>query len=376
MTFGSLLTILILTKVKEFKYIKDKLAYIKTFEKDMLTLITEKLYFSSNLCPELFRELFKFFAKSDITLIDGLSFFESFPFLIKKDDFNTAKAFLFYFAYRTKTYKSPMVKELLSQIFQKADITDAEEYLEFCMYCFYKGLYYIEKRNFFIATYLFCTAVQIGLNNQENIIIFNEFSLQMIRCLCFLKLLCDFDIKDCLFKKAEYKSYMSDKIDYEDMDNCLDFLKNDKVTLDTFEAFIGANKNLVSNYRLNGLKKEALEMLILKKIRENIKIFKKIKLSKLSQLMNIKFDELMRVIKKKCLEGELNVKYDEENDTIEVFDVDPGMNERMKKTQELYKNLIEASKFNFITLRDKKLLDLHDIPHVIQINPLPEDDDF
>ena len=69
------------------------------------------------------------------------------------------------------------------------------------------------------------------------------------------------------------------------------------------------------------------------------------------------------------------MKYDEENDIIEVFDVDPGMNERMKKTQELYKNLIEASKSNFISLRDKKLLDLHDIPHVIQINQFDDDDD-
>ena len=351
------------------------MAYLKTFEKDILTLITENFYFSSNLCPELFRELFKFFAKSDILLQDGLSFFESFPFLIKKDGFNTAKAFLFYFAYRTKAYGSPMVKELLSQIFPTANITDGDVYLEFCMYCFYKGLYYIEKRNFFIATYLYCTAVQIGLNNQENLIIFNEFSLQMIRCLCFLKILCDFDIKNCLFKKAEYKSFMNDKVDDEDIDNCLDFLKNDKVTFDTFEAFIGANKKNILNYKLSGLKREAEEMLILTKIRENIKIFKKIKLSKLCQLTNIKFEELLRVIKKKCLEGELNVKYDEENDIIEVFDVDPGMNERMKKTQELYKNLIEASKSNFISLRDKKLLDLHDIPHVIQINQFDDDDD-
>jgi hypothetical protein len=366
---------LVLVKFKQFKYFKDKLAYLKTFEKDILTLITENFYFSSNLCPELFRELFNFFAKSDILLKDGLSFFESFPFLIKKDGFNTAKAFLFYFAYRTKAYGSPMVKELLSQIFPTANITDGDEYLEFCMYCFYKGLYYIEKRNFFIATYLYCTAVQIGLNNQENLIIFNEFSLQMIRCLCFLKILCDFDIKDCLFKKAEYKSLMSYKVDDEDIDNCLDFLKNDKVTFDTFEAFIGANKKNILNYKLSGLKKEAEEMLILTKIRENIKIFKKIKLSKLCQLTNIKFEELLRVIKKKCLEGELNVKYDEENDIIEVFDVDPGMNERMKKTQELYKNLIEASKSNFISLRDKKLLDLHDIPHVIQINQFDDDDD-
>jgi hypothetical protein len=85
MEYGSLIAFLVLVKCKEFKYFKVKMAYLKSFEKDLLTLITEQFYFSSNLCPELFRELFKFFAKSDILLQDGLSFFESLPFLIKKE---------------------------------------------------------------------------------------------------------------------------------------------------------------------------------------------------------------------------------------------------------------------------------------------------
>ena len=266
---------------------------------------------------------------------------------------------MFYFAYRTKRYNTPMVKELLSQVFLNAAITEGEEYLEFCMYCFYKGLYYIEKKNFFIATYLYCTAVQIGLNNKENIIIFNAFSAQMIRSLCFLKELVDYKIASFLFKKEDYKNFINDKIEYEDMDNCLDYLKNDKVSLDTFEAFVVSNKDTILKYKLSGLKKEAEEMIIVKKIRDHLKIFKRIKMAKLAELTNIGFNDLMRVIKKKCLEGELNLKYDEENDIIEVFDVDPGMKERVEKMQELYKNLIEANKSNFISLRDKKLLDMH-----------------
>ena len=322
-------------------------------------LITEELYDSSNICSIFFRELFNFYAKSDVSINEGLLFFSSFPFLVKKPNFNTLKSFLFYFAYRTHKFSSPMVKELLSQPFLKANIKDSDEYVEFCMYCFYKGLYYIERKNFFMASYLYCSAVEPGLSDEnEDFVALNDFSLQMIRSLCFLKVLSCFDIKNILFKNKriiDYENPLKDKIQYEDIDNCLDFLKNDNVSLSTFHAFIAGNKNLCSNYKLKGLKNEAEEMLFLKEIKENLKIYKKIKISKLAALANIPLDTLMKVMKKKCITGELNVKYDEENDTIEVFEVDPGMKENIKKMQDLYKDVLEANKTNFINSKDKQL---------------------
>ena len=42
-----------------------------------------------------------------------------------------------------------MVKELLSQELLAEEITDPKVYLDFCMYCFFKGLYYIEKKIIF-----------------------------------------------------------------------------------------------------------------------------------------------------------------------------------------------------------------------------------
>ena len=53
-------------------------------------------------------------------------------------------------------------------------------------------------------------------------------------------------------------------------------LKNDKVSLDTFEAFVVSNKDTILKYKLSGLKKEAEEMIIVKKIRDHLKIFKRI----------------------------------------------------------------------------------------------------
>ena len=158
-----------------------------------------------------------------------------------------------------------MVKELLSQELLTAEITDPKVYLDFCMYCFFKGLYYIERKNYFLATYLFCTPVKMGLNNYlENIIVFNEYSIQMIRALCFLKGLTDFDITNYLFKEKSRFSSFEEKTKYEDIDDCLAFLRKERIDYDNFSHFIKNNKDMYQDYKLIGLKNEAREMLILK----------------------------------------------------------------------------------------------------------------
>ena len=52
------------------------------------------------------------------------------------------------------------------------------------------------------------------------------------------------------------------------------------------------------------------------------------------------------------------MKYDEETDVLEVLDVDPGKLEKVKKTQEIYKEVLEGNKNIFISTRDKKLQEM------------------
>ena len=328
---------------------------------DLIELITYDLFDKEGTCLEILREYFEFCAiNEELLLEEGINFFSSFKNFIKNQKFNSLKTFLFYLAYQAKKFGSPMVKELLSQELLTAEITDPKVYLDFCMYCFFKGLYYIERKNYFLATYLFCTPVKMGLNNYlENIIVFNEYSLQMIRALCFLKGLTDFDITNYLFKEKSRFSSFEEKTKYEDIDDCLAFLRKERIDYDNFSNFIKNNKDMYQDYKLIGLKNEAREMLILKKIKENLKFYKKIKLAKLAQKTNIEFNMIIKIIKKKCISGELNVKYDEESDILEVFDIDPGMKENVKKTQDLYKSIIEGNKNYFINLRDKKLNELN-----------------
>ena len=378
LTIGSLRTFYFILINNDFKTANNKLQILNDFKKNLIELITYELSEKDSICLNILREYFEFYAEYNL-LNDGLKFFEKYPDFIKTPKFTSVKTFLFYFAYQTKKFTSPMIKELLSQKLLNAEITKPKEYLDFCMYCFFKGLYFIEKKNYFMATYLYCSVVHMGLTNSyEELYIFNEFSIQMVRALWFLKGLSDFDITNYLFKSKSRIAKLSDeKMQFENIDECLAYLRKDKIDLDIFNNFIKNNKDIYNDYKLIGLKNEAIEMLTLLKIKENLKMYKRIKLTKLSQIIKIEFNNLIKVIKKKCMEGELNLKYDEESDIIEVFDVDPGMKENVKKSQDLYKNIIEGNKNYFINLRDKKLKQLNhegNLNENMIINAYDEDD--
>ena len=110
-----------------------------------------ELYQSGNICILLLREYFEIFSHFEELFREGLKFFQQFPDLIKSQKFNSIKAFLFFFAYQTNKFSSPMVKELLSQELINAKINDREEYLDFCVYCFH---YFLNRNFFYLNIYL------------------------------------------------------------------------------------------------------------------------------------------------------------------------------------------------------------------------------
>ena len=287
-----------------------------SFKNELTQLITLELFNKfSEEALDVLRHFFKFYASNEEYLIEGLKFFSLFPNIIKIQKFNSVKAFLFYFAY--------------------------------------------QKKNYFMASYLYSVAVSMGVrNNYEDCKIFNNFSLQMLRSLCFLKSLTDFDIKNFLSKEGNRMMHSENElllIKYEDINVYFNYILKEKNELESLTTLIKSNKDLLKDHKLKGLKNEAEEALIYKKIKDTLYLYKKIKMGKLSQKCQVEFNDLMKVIKKKVMSGELNIKYDEVTDEIEVFDVDPGLKERVQKTKELYNKIIEANKNLFITLRDRKI---------------------
>ena len=78
-------------------------------------------------------------------------------------------------------------------------------------------------------------------------------------------------------------------------------------------------------------------------------------MSKIATFKQLEVKDIMRVLKRKVLEGEINIKYDESEDIIETFDLDPGLKERVKKTKDLYEKILEGNKNMFLNIKTKKL---------------------
>ena len=309
----------------------------------------------------ILRIYFKFYANHEEYYIEGLKFFSKFPELLKNQSFNSVKAYLFYFAYQLRNYSSQDVKELLNQNLLNAIIEDNKTYLDFCMYCFYRGLYFIERKDFYMASYYYCSAVSIGLKgNRNNIKLFNGFNCQMIRSLCCLKFLTDFNVVNALFKDSRfnrsYEEYLL--IDHQDISLCLDFIKEHKTELNDFKTFILKDINF-ENCALKGLINAAEEEIMFKVIKQNLKMYKRTRVARISTLTQLDYSVIMKILKKKVLEGEINVKYDESEDIIEVLDVDPGLKEKVKKTKDLYEKIMEGNKNLFLNVKNHKFEELN-----------------
>jgi len=335
---------------------KEKLEYLASFKPELLKFLTPLNYelFSKEV-SFLLHQFFIFYATYEDYYIEGLKFFSSFGEILKEEKFNTMKAYLFYFAYQAKRYNSKEVKNILSQTLINANITDNKSYLDFCMYCFYRGIYYLERKDYYMTSYYYCIAVQMGLK-LKTVKLLNGFSSQMIRSLCFLKILTNFKIKEALNKEQRFRQFdESSMIDHQDIPFCLNFINKHKVDLKDFKEFVKEEEDNIKNCSLQGLKRAAEEELIFKILKEVLSVYKRIKMTKIAQLKQLEVKDIMRVLKKKVLEGEINVKYDESEDIIETFDVDPGFKERVKKTSELYEKIVDGNKNMFLTIKNKKM---------------------
>ena len=108
--------------------------------------------------------------------------------------------------------------------------------------------------------------------------------------------------------------------------------------------------------------KAAEEEIMFNTIKEKLKIFKRTRISKISTLTQLDYNDIMKILKKKVLEGEINVKYDESEDIIEVIDADPGLKEKVKKTKDLYEKIMEGNKNMFLNLKNNKFEELNGKP--------------
>ena len=229
------------------------------------------------------------------------------------------------------------------------------------MYCFYRGLYFIEHKDYYMACYFYCYAVNMGLKtSQRGIKLLNGFTCQIIRSLCFLKFMTNFKVSFVLFKDQRFRRNFEDYllIDHQDVSFCLDFIKEDKTDIKSFSEFKKKNLDNFNDCRLKGLMRAAEEEIIFSEIKKILKVYKRIRIAKIVQKTQLNLGDIMKILKKKVIEGEINIKYDESEDIIEVFDIDPGLKERVEKTKQFYEKIIEGNKNMFLNIKNNKIDEL------------------
>lgn len=85
----------------------------------------------------------------------------------------------------------------------------------------------------------------------KKLYIFNEFSIQIIRALWLLKDLSDIDITDYLFEsQSRITKLIEEKMQLENIDECLTYLRKDKIDLNSFNSFFKNNKDIYNDYKL------------------------------------------------------------------------------------------------------------------------------
>lgn len=222
------------------------------------------------------------------------------------------------------------------------------------MYCFYKGLYILSQKNYYMTSYLFSTAVSIGFKSRGRGDIFlNYFNLQMLRYLSFLQFLSDFDV--CSSISDSRKGFAKEeKLGDDSIDTYLAFIKEDSKNYELFKAFVNKIQTEIVEYKLMGVMNAAKDEIIFKKIKESLSVYKKVKLSKVATEIGIEFPECLNILKKKVMEGKINIKYDEIEDIIEIKELDPGAQKAINDSKEMYKEFINANKNLFILTKNRK----------------------
>lgn len=335
----------------------DFARFLEKIQQEVMPLVTSlTIEKCGSKVGKLLRCYFKHFASKTSLHSNGLNFFSQFDFAIKNLEFNPIKNYLLYFAYQLNNLEHPLIKELLSQHLIKAGIYDSGSYLDFCMYCFYRGMIYIENKNFFMASYYFSVVLDMGFNSVDKGIILNNFVQQMIKMLFFLKYLSDFNLSEVLFKEERIEGFSKDSFNTgdESIDKYLKRIKADPLSLKDFQDFCKDYNDEIKNFKLLGLKNAAEDEIKFNIIKNYISDYKRIKLAKVVSEIGLQFDDVLRILKKNVVEGRINIKYDEIDDIIEVFDIEVGLKKNCEENQKIYKIFIESNKNLFVQLKLKK----------------------
>lgn len=297
---------------------------------------------------DLFRSIFKYFFDKNLYK-QGYDYFKQFTNFIKYPKFNSIQAFVLYFAARLQNYSDQIIQDLLRAFLVQGNINDYELYGDFCMFCFYKGTYFLEKRDYLLAAYIYLTSVNLAFSIHETVLL-NAFQTVMIKRLFFILGILEYNPFNEFIKVKH--TYLSKEID---LYKYLKYMKDCKFNkIQEFSQIISDLSESIQKTDLKGLVDLCYKEVFLRNIKDILYNYKRIRGGVLADLIKKDLEEVLYVLKEKTMEGKISVKYDEVNDVIEVIDLDLGNEQFVERSKLLYQTLLDALKETHISLKKNK----------------------
>ena len=306
----------------------------------------------------LFRKYFQFFADKK-KYIEGKKYFLQFKQMLPKIGFHPFKGYILFFSYLSKDYSE--IDDILYQIMISANFVSRMQSLDFSLYSFYKGEILLNRKNFIFASLSFCYCVANIMNNKEWIM--DVFQIECIKRLCLLNDLLPKDIAnsiDNIFSRFQRIKGFKELIPYLEYNE-----KKEKNKHKLLEVFIGNNKKELKKDNILGLAKIALKELKFKYIQNYLRKYKRIKMSKLSNITEIEYPILKNILEWYVCNDKINIKFNEEDDVIDIYDVETG--ENLEEIKKFYEYLNQVS-------YELCIYDKEKIAYTKEINSLTNDE--
>lgn len=318
-------------------------------------LITEEIYSKdSELVQAIFRIYFALYSNM-MYYKDGYNFCKEFLHLLPRTKYSNIKGYFLFFAYQLKNFSE--IDDVMNTNLIETSYRSQEESNDFCLYTFYKGLIHLIKEEYVMAAFSFMMCIVPFTKHLPSIIDFLQ--IESFKRLCFLLHLVDNEFKPMILNILKYLEMLKHSPKLNCFFELLDLNRNPHIVI---ENFINSKKTFLRSNNLYGIAKKALWETRFKAVADVLCKYKRIKLTKVSNMVNIKMQNVVKVLEMNVAKNRINVRYDEVDDILDVIKCNGNNPDSFEELKRYYQYLISACQdlftYDMTKINEKKRFEM------------------
>lgn len=296
-------------------------------------IITEEIYSSyTEHVNDIFRLYFTLYSNT-MYYNDGYNFCKEFLHLLPRTKYSTIKGYFLFFSYQLKNFTE--IDDIMCTTLTETNYTSQIESNDFCLFAFYKGLIHLMHEDYVMASFSFMMCILPFTKHLPSIIDFLQ--IESFKRLCFLLHLVDEEFKPMIFNMLRYLDVMKHCPKLAPFFELIDLTRNPYMIV---ENFINTKKTFLRSNNLYGIAKKTLWESRFKAVAEVLRKYKRIRLTKLSNMVNIKKENVVKVLEMNVVKNRINVRYNEVEDILDVVKCDGNFG--VDEIKKYYKYLVSA----------------------------------